>query len=344
MTSAATLPTSRVPDPAEAPSLRWGILAPGWIADAFVRALAAHTTQRVVAAGSRSLDRAEAFAREHGIDRAYGSYAELVDDPEVDVVYVASPHSGHHAQALLAIAAGKHVLVEKAFTRNASEAAEVIDAARSAGVFAMEAMWARFQPAADVIRQLLADGGLGEVATVLADHGQYFDFNPAHRLFNPDLAGGAVLDLGVYPISFASLALGTPERIVAVGDLAPTGVDAQVSIVLTSGPAHALLNATLLAKTPTTASISGSGGRVELSGSFYAPGTLTYTPLGRDSLVLEPGPIRRTGALAFEAAELARCVADGRTESPLLPLSETLAVMQTMDEVRRQIGMVLPGE
>jgi predicted dehydrogenase len=346
MTSSAvpTVPVSRVPDPAAAPSLRWGVLAPGGIAGSFVRALADHTSQRVVAVGSRSAERAAAFAGAHAIDRSYGSYAQLVDDPEVDVVYVASPHSEHHAQALQAVTAGKHVLVEKAFTRNASEAVDVIEAARAAGVLVMEAMWARFQPQTDVIRQLLADGALGEVATVLADHGQHFRFDPGHRLFDPNLAGGALLDLGVYPVSFASLAMGRPDRVVAVGDRAATGVDAQVSVVLTAGAAHAALNATLLAKTPTTASISGSGGRVELSGPFYAPGTLCYTPLGGPSMVVDPGPIRGTGGLAFEAAELARCVADGRLESPILPLAETVAVMRTMDEIRRQVGVAFPGE
>ncbi len=342
--TASRLPASRVPDPADAPPLRWGILAPGWVAGLFVRALAAHTSQRVVAVGSRSADRADAFARENAIDRAYGSYVELVDDREVDVVYVASPHSEHRAHALLAIAAGKHVLVEKAFTRNASEAVEVFDAARSAGVFAMEAMWTRFQPQTDIIRQLLADGGLGDLSTVLADHGQYFDVDPSHRMFNPDLAGGALLDLGVYPVSFASLAIGRPERIVALGELTSTGVDAQVSMLFTAGGAHAVLNATLLGKTPTTASISGSAGRVEMPGPFFLPGPLTYTPLGGETIVADPGPIRRTGGFAYEAAELARCVAEGRTESPLMTWDETLAVMQTMDEVRRQIGMVLPSE
>jgi predicted dehydrogenase len=339
-----TVPLSRVPDPAGAPPLRWGVLAPGGIAGSFVTALAAHTSQRVVAVASRSADRAAAFARDHAIERSYGSYDELVDDPEVDVVYVASPHSEHHAQALLAVAAGKHVLVEKAFTRNASEAADVVNAARAVGVMAMEAMWARFQPQTDVIRQLLADGALGEVATVLADHGQHFRFDPTHRLFDPNLAGGALLDLGVYPVSLASLAMGRPERVVAVGALTATGVDAQVSVVLTAGTVHAVLNATLLAKTPTAASISGSAGRVELSGPFYAPGTLCYTPLGGRPVTVDPGPIRGSGGLAFEAAELARCVAEGRLESPLLPLAETLAVMRTMDEVRRQIGVTFPGE
>lgn len=344
MSSVPTLPTSRVPDPATAPPLRWGVLAPGRIAGSFVRALAEHTSQRVVAVGSRSADRAAAFAREHGIDRPYGGYSQLVEDPEVDAVYVASPHSEHRAHALQAIAAGKHVLVEKAFTRNAAETAEVMSAARAAGVLAMEAMWTRFLPQTDVIRQLLASGALGEVTTVLADHGQHFRFDPTSLSFDPALAGGALLDLGVYPVSFASLVLGRPELIHAVGDLTATGVDAQVSIVLTAGRVHAALSTTLLARTPTTASISGSAGRVELSGPFYAPGTLTFTPLDGQPQVAGPGAIRGSGGLAFEAAELARCAVEGRMESELLPLAETLTVMQTMDEVRRQVGVVFPGE
>jgi predicted dehydrogenase len=340
----SALPPSRIPEPATAPTLRWGILAPGGIAGSFVTALAAHTRQRVVAVGSRSAERAAAFAARHGIERAHGSYAELAADPGVDVVYVASPHSGHREHALAAIAAGKHVLVEKSFTRNASEAAEVIEAARSAGVLAMEAMWARYLPQTDVIRQLLADGVLGQIATVLADHGQYFDLDPAHRLFNPDLAGGAMLDLGIYPVSFASFALGTPDSVTAIGSLTETGVDAQVSILLTVGAAQATLNTSLLAKTPTTASISGTAARVELSGPFYAPGVLTLTALDGTRLVRDPDPISGGGGLSYEAAELARCVTAGMTESPLLPLHETISVMRTLDEVRRQVGVVLPGE
>lgn len=338
------LPVSRVPDPAAAPPLRWGILATGGIAGSFVTALAAHTSQRVVAVGSRSADRAAAFAATHGIARAYGSYHALVADPDVDVVYVATPHSEHRDNALAAIGAGKHVLVEKSFTRNASEATQVFDAARSAGVLVMEAMWARYQPQADVLRQLLADGVLGDIAVVAADHGQYFDFDPKHRLFDPDLAGGAMLDLGVYPVSFASMVLGSPESVTAIGTVTSTGVDAQVAMVLDKGAAQAVLYTTLLAKTPTTATVSGTLARAELSGPFYAPGTLTVTSRDGARLVREPDAITGSGGLCYEAAELARCVAQGRRESPLLRWGETHAIMKTMDQVRRQIGVRLPGE
>ncbi len=339
-----SFPSARTPDPMDAPPLRWGVLAPGRIAGSFIDAMSRHTRQRLVAVGSRSLDRAQSFAAAHGADRAYASYEELVADPEIDAVYVASPHSEHRAQALLAITAGKPVLVEKAFTRNAAEAGEVADAAHAAGVLAMEAMWTRFLPQTDVVRQLLDDGVLGEVITVLADHGQSFAPDPAGRLFNPDLAGGALLDLGVYPVSFASFVLGNPDGVTSTGSLTDTGVDAQASMVLTSGRAQAVLNTTLLAKTPTTASISGSAARLEISGPFYGPGVLTLTGNDDRHLVRGPGAIAGHHGLCFEAAHFATLVAEGSTESPLLPLAETVAVLRTIDAVRAQLGVRYPGE
>jgi len=345
------IPVSRVPDPAVAPGLGWGILAPGGIARVFTNAVHRHTRQHIVAVGSRSAERAAAFAREFGVDRAYGSYLELVDDPGVDVVYVASPHSEHRAQALLAVAAGKHVLVEKAFTRNAAEAAEVVAAARAAGVVAMEAMWTRFLPQTDVIRQLLDDGTIGEVVTVLADHGQYFLPDPEHRVFNPALAGGALLDLGVYPISFASFVLGRPERIIALGSPAVTGVDAQVTAVLQHGPARpaqATVTTTLAARTPTTASISGTVARIELGGAddgpFYVPVPVNVISRTGERLVRPVDAIAGHEGLCHEAAHLAQLVADGAPESPLLPGAETVEILATIDEIRRQIGLRFPNE
>lgn len=340
----SALPISRVPDPASAPPLRWGVLAPGGIARSFGAALQRHTRQRIVAVGSRSGERASAFAAELGVDRSYGTYQQLVDDPQVDVVYVASPHSEHRAQALLAIAAGKHVLVEKAFARNATEASDIVRAARAAGVLVMEAMWSRFLPQSDVVRQLLADGVLGEITTVLADHGQWFHPDPQHRLFDPELAGGALLDLGIYPLSFTSFVLGRPERVTAVGDMAFTGVERQVSIVLEHGPAQGVVHTTLAAATPTTASVSGTAARVELGAPFYAPVPLTLLSPTGERLVRETDAITGHDALCHEAAHLAQLVADGAVESPLLSVDETVAILATIDEVRRQVGVSFPGE
>ncbi len=330
-------PASRIPDPGDAPPLRWGILGPGGIAQTFVRALARHTKQRVVAVGSRSVDRARAFADDHDIGRAHGSYDALVEGPDVDVVYVATPTGQHHEHTLLAIAAGKHVLVEKSFSRTSAEAREMVDAARAADVLLLEAMWTRFLPHIDVVRQLVRDGALGEIQTVLADHGQLLTPDGAPRLHRPDLGGGALLDLGIYPVSFAALVLGPPDSITAVGEMASTGVDATVSAVLRTGSAHAVVTTTLTARTPTTASISGTAGRVELAAAFYTPTELTLvTADGRQTR--DRDAIRGHEGLCYQAAHLARLVADGRRDSPLMPVAETVSIMETMDDVRRQIA------
>jgi len=320
------------------------VVAPGGIAHAFASALRIHTAQQLVAVGSRSHERAQAYADEFEIPRAYGSYQQLVDDPDVDVVYVASPHSEHRRQALLAIAAGKHVLVEKAFTPTAAEAAEVFAAGDRAGVAVMEAMWSRFLPHYDVVRQLLADGALGDLTTVVADHGQHMAYDPSSRLFDPKLAGGALLDLGIYPLSFAALAQGTPTSIHAVGTATGTGVDGQVSTVLTSeGDVHALISTTLFARTPTTASVTGTFARIEIPGDFYTPQPVTLIDRSGERRVWDANRIHGHEGLAFQAAELARVIADGRRESTLMPASETVSILATIDEIRRQIGTVALG-
>lgn len=341
----SSLPTPRTADPRTAPPLRWGVLAPGGIATSFADAARKHTVQDLVAVGSRDAGRARRFADTFGIGRVHESYAALVEDPEVEAVYVASPHSVHRDQALLAIAAGKHVLVEKSFAQTAAQAAEVAQAAAAAGVVVMEAMWSRFLPHYDVIRQLLADGVLGDLVTLIADHGQYFDFDPQFRLYNPDLAGGALLDLGVYPVSFASFVQGTPDSIQATGTLARTGVDGQVSAVLGSDSGlQSVVNTTLFAKTPTTATISGTRARIEIPGDFYMPQPVTVIDRDGERRTWDGNTVLRHEGLAYEAAEFARVVRDGRTESELLPVAETVAIMGTLDELRRQVGAVLPGD
>ncbi|CCH75867.1 GFO/IDH/MOCA family oxidoreductase [Nostocoides japonicum T1-X7] len=344
MTTTLTLPEPRTPDPMDAPPLRWGILAPGGIARTMAAALRAATRQEIVAVGSRDLGRARAFADEFGIGTAYGSYAELVADPSVDVVYVASPHSEHRDQTLLALDAGKHVLVEKAFARNRTEALEMVERARSRGLFLMEALWTRFLPHVDVIRRSLEEGLLGDLVTVFADHGQPLHPGGPRRLADPVLAGGALLDLGVYPLHFADLVLGGLESVSTVGALTAEGVDAQEAMTVV-GPSGALgvLHATMLAKTPTTASVVGSLARIDVDGDrFYGPSDLTLATRGGVLDTWQP-PSRDHG-LHFEAAEVARCITAGRTESPLLPLDTTLRVMAAMDAVRRDLGVVYPGE
>jgi predicted dehydrogenase len=316
--------------------VRWGILGTGGIAKSFVTDLRLTDSGVVVAVGSRSLESADRFADEFGIASRHGGYEELVTDPDVDVVYVATPHPMHYGNAILALLAGKHVLVEKPFTMNAAQAREIVRVAREHGLFAMEAMWTRFGPHVAVIRDWLARGLLGDVVTVTADHGQWFAEDASFRLFAPELGGGALLDLGVYPVSFASMVLGTPSRIMAMSDPAFTGVDAQTSMLFgyDSG-AQAVLTCTLRAKSPTRAAIVGTDARIEVEGDFYAPAAVTLIPRsGGDPVPVEL--VHEGRGLRHQADEVARRLAAGAAESPLMPLDETISIMETMDEVLAQ--------
>jgi predicted dehydrogenase len=322
-------------------------MAPGGIAIRFVESLLKHTRHQVVAVGSRSAERAREFAGRFGIERAYGSYEQLAEDPGVDAVYVAAPNSEHRRLALLAIAGGKHALVEKPFTDTAAEAREIADAGRAAGVVVMEAMWTRYLPQSDVIRQLLAAGALGEVRFVAADHGQKLPTDS--RLYKPELGGGALLDLGVYPVAFAFSILGRPASVVAHGSLTANGLDAQsvVSLGYPSG-AQAAVTTTMLARTPTGAVVAGTEALLEGKGPFYAPSTFTLSlpPTATGPSITwqdETGIVGGEG-LCYQAAALARYAGEGRTESPLLPLDESIAIMGVLEEARHQVGAYLPGE
>ena len=331
-----------VPDPGAAPPVRWGILGAGKIAGSFADEVRAYTQGHVAAVGSRDEHRARDFAQRHAPSATvHGSYEALVADPDVDVVYVATPHSHHRDHGLLAIAAGKPVLMEKAFTRNEAEAVEVLDAARAAGVFVMEAMWTRFLPHVAALRGVIARGEIGEIVNLSADHGQWFPFDPAHRLYAPELAGGALLDLGVYPVSFAHDLLGVPASVTAVGALTASGVDGQVSITLGYGDTQATLSTTLWSRTATAAVISGTAGRIEVEGAFYAP--TSFRVVRHDGSSWYYDGFSGEGK-QYQAAEVARRVAAGETQSPRMSWDSTLEVMRTLDEVRRQIGVVYPGE
>jgi predicted dehydrogenase len=315
--------------------LRWGILGTGGIAQAFAEDLRLTDSGVVAAVGSRRQETADRFADRFGIEGRHPNYESLVADPAVDAIYVATPHPGHHENAILALRAGKHVLVEKPFAMNAAEAAEIVAVAREEKLFAMEAMWTRFLPHVARVRDWLAAGRLGEIVTVTADHGQWFAEDAGFRLFAPELGGGALLDLGIYPVSFASMVLGAPDRIAAVVDPAFTGVDAQTSIVLgyASG-AQALLTCTLRAKSPTRAAIVGTEARIEIDGDFYRPASMTLLP--RDG---EPTRVESTHeghGLRHEADEVARRVAAGELESLLMSLDETVAIMETMDAIQAE--------
>jgi len=315
--------------------LRWGLIGSGWIAGSFAADLAFTDSGRVIAVGSRRLETANRFADRFDIPNRHASYEALVADPEVDVVYVATPHPMHHQNTLLALRAGKPVLVEKAFTMNAAEARELVAVARAERLFLMEAMWTRFLPHVARIRRLIAEGALGEIVTISADHGQWFAKDPNFRLFAPELGGGALLDLGVYPVSFASMLLGAPDTIVALIEPAFSGVDGQTSMLLgyASG-AQAVLTCTSLARSPTRAAIVGSEARIEIEGDFYTPSPFTLiTRTGKRTSYDEPHQGR---GLWYQADEVARCLRGGLLESPLMPLDESISIMQTMDAVLAQ--------
>ena len=325
------------------PPLRWGIIGTGWIADRFVTDLGLLDGATVGAVGSRSQSSADAFADSHSIPRRHPSYAELVQDPEIDAVYVSTPHPGHHDAAMLAIEAGKAVLCEKPFTLNAAEAQDLVDAARRQGVFLMEAMWTRFNPHIVQLREVIASGRLGDVRQLVADHSQWFPRDPSHRLFAPELGGGALLDLGIYPVSFSSMIFGTPTSVTAVSDPAFTGVDATTSLVLQhEGGQNSTLLTTLEALGPNRAAIVGTDARIEIDSVWYTQSQFTLVPREGEPEVFAPAS---TGnGLRHQAAEVARCVAAGQLESAVMPLDETVAIMGTLDEVRRQIGLVYPAE
>ena len=333
-----SLPAPRVAPLRGGPVLRWGVLAPGEIANDFVTTLHANTDQRVVAVGSRSAERGAAFATKHGIPRS-GDYDSVVTDAEVDVVYIASPHSEHRTLALLAIAAGKHVLVEKPIALSAEQATEIAAAARAAGVFAMEAMWSRYLPQADVIAQLLEQRAIGDVSLVTAVLGWRWPFDPASRGYDPALGGGAMLDAGVYSLWFSQFVLGEPTRVQASGNLASTGVDSDTVVAIESASgALAAVTTSIVADTPVLAAVYGTEGSIQFDGMFVMPASFrVVTADGTATFVDESGLTGREG-LAWQAVALAQYVADGLTESPVHSLDDSIALMRTIDEVRRQVG------
>ena len=318
--------------------IRWGVVGPGRIAENVVRDFAVVPDARAVAVASRSQERADAFAARHGLDRAYGSYAEIIADPDVDVLYVATPHPQHHAIALAALRAGKALLVEKSFTATTAGAVEVIDLARRTGVFTMEAMWTRFQPAVVAAQELIADGAIGEVRSVQADLGVAREYDPADRLFAMELGGGALLDLGVYVVSFAQMLLGTPERVVATGSLFPSGADAEAALLLDYGDGRsASLLTSLRGALPGQARVFGTSGWIDVLPRFHHPQTFVLHRAGA-----EPEQITRqqTGTgYAHELIEVTECLRAGRTESTVMPLTDTLAVQDVLGRAAEQLGV-----
>jgi predicted dehydrogenase len=323
-------------------SLRWGILGTGLIAGMQTSDLLGNGFT-VTAAGSRSQESADAFAAQWSIANAHGSYEALVADPDVDVVYVASPHPFHLEHTLLALNAGKHVLVEKPFTMNAAQAKEIVALAESKNLVVLEAMWTRYLPHMVRIRELLAQGALGELRTLISDHSQNLPKDPAHRINAPELGGGALLDLGIYPVSFSYDVFGAPTKIFASGTKTATGVDAQTAMIFEyDGNQRALLITALDASGPNTAIITGTEGRIEIDSVWYNPTVFRRFDVNNVEVERFEATVIGRG-MHFQAEELERLVAAGQLTNDILPLSETVEIMETLDEVRRQIGLTYAG-
>lgn len=339
MTFPTALPASRVPDPMEAPALRWGILGPGWIAEQFIASVRAHTRQEIAAVGSRSREKAEAFAGEWQIATAHGGYEALVSDPDLDVIYVATPHNLHHEHVLLALDAGKHVLVEKPMALNRAQAAEMVERARAKGVFLAEALWTYFLPKFDVFQQVLDAGTLGEIKSVHTDYGEFFTRD--HRIFDARLAGGPLLDLGTYPVSLLTKLLGVPETVVGLGQPDQSGVNGQLSVVMRGASGDlGTLSTTLYGFTPTNAIIIGTKATVRFGSGFNMPGPFEVISADGGTVLRYEEPAgRHFEGLFYQAAEVARCVAAGETETRVRPLQATLDTMATLDAIRATLGL-----
>ena len=320
----------------------WGILATGGIAAAMAKGLARVPGARLAAVGSRTLEAAEKFGKTFHIPKRYGSYEELARDPDIDVVYVSTPHNLHFENCKMLINEGKAVLCEKPFTINAEQAAEVIAMAREKKCFILEAMWTRFLPAFVKVREILSDGLLGDIRMLNASFGYTAAFDPLHRLFNPNLGGGALLDVGVYPISLASMLFGLPSRISSLSQLGKTGVDEQSAMLFLYGQGQmAVLAAAVRTDIPQDAYIIGTEGRLRIHSPWWQSQKLTLER-GKKKKVLNV-PFKGNG-FSFEAEEVMQCLREGRRESDIMPLDETLAIMATMDQIRSQWGLKYPME
>jgi predicted dehydrogenase len=321
--------------------LRWGFLSAGGIANAVADDFRIAGID-IQAVGARDLAKAHQFADKFGIPNRHQGYDALVNDPEVDVVYISTPHPWHHQHALLALNAGKHVLLEKPFTINAREAREIKELAKAKKLFVLEAMWTRFLPSMDAIFAVINSGILGEIKLVTADHSQYLPHVP--RLWEPELGGGALLDLGIYPVSFAIRVLGLPIRATAKSTLTSQKVDEITSIIFEyENGAQASLTACMSAAGPVTAVVVGTYGRIEIDKSFYNQTSFRVYNQGGEVIQEYNEKIAGIGR-QYQGLHLEKCVAEGLLESPILSVSESVSIMQVMDDLRAQIGVKYPTE
>jgi len=324
-------------------TIRWGILGPGNIAHRFARGLNVLPDAELTAVGSRSVEKAAEFAKEFDIPHKHNSYIDLANDPDVDVIYVATPHPFHREHSILCLKAGKAVLCEKPLAINTREVEEIISCARESKKFLMEAMWTRFLPVMARVREWLVEGAIGEVRMLTADFGFRSGWDPDGRLLNPNMAGGALLDVGVYTVAMASMVFGEqPSRIVSLAHIGETGVDEQAAMLLGYDAGQlAILSCAVRTNTPQEARIMGTEGTIYIPDFWHATSATLYVS-GKDAEQIEM-PFDGNG-YNYEAAEVMRCLRAEKLESDIMPLDESLAIMETMDKIRAQWGLRYPME
>lgn len=321
--------------------VKWGILGAGVIAGKVAGAIKEYPQAELIGVGSRNIEKAQAFADSAGIKRAFGTYEELCRSPEVDVIYVATPHTFHKEHTLLALRNGKHVMCEKPFSLNRRDSEEMIQAARSANLFLMEAMWTCLMPGMVKLKQLLKDGIIGKVNLVEADFGFQAPYCPDSRLFNRELGGGALLDVGIYPLTFALSTLGLPEEYSAVASLGKTGVD-ELSVynLKYKNGTVATLKASITQQTDCVARIYGTEGTISIPSDWWKMEKIVIT----NGHVEEIDTSYNCNEYYFEIEEVSRCIQKGLTESPNIPHAWTLNMMELMDGLRSQMGLCYPQE
>jgi predicted dehydrogenase len=322
--------------------LRWGIMGPGGITLTILHDFRLVGIQ-FDAVGSRSLERATEYAKQHSIEKAYGSYEELVADPDLDVIYIATTHNAHFENAKLALNAGKHVLLEKPFTLDADQARGLAALATEKDVFLMEAMWTRFLPNHVAVFEKIKEGLIGNPLYVIADHNQFLPKEKAPRLHDSSLGGGSLIDLGVYPISFAHRVFGMPEKVKASASLMPGNIDESVAAIFEySGGRQAVVHSSLRVNGPIRAFVLGDKGRIELDKPFYEHSSFTIYDMDDQVLFRYEGNIEGRG-MQYQALEVERCIRAGLRQSPIMSLDETIEVMEVMDQIRQQTGIEYSG-
>jgi len=327
-----------------AETIRWGILSTGTIATKFAEGLQSIPDAELLAVGSRSQASADAFGDQFNIARRYDSYEALVQDADIDVIYIGTPHNFHKENTLLCLNHGKAVLCEKPFAINAKESEVMIQTAREKGIFLMEAMWSRYLPVMQRVRQILDDGLLGDVIQFNADFGFMGTFDPTNRQYDPEKGGGALLDIGIYPVSIASMVMGTPNRVQSMAYLGESGVDENAAIILgyPNTPALSIITTTMRVPSHRSAIINGTKGRIRLPDPWWKTEHFTLEIHGEEVQEIQV-PIDGNG-YNYQAVEVGRCLREGLLESDIMSLDETLSVMQTADQIRAQWGLKYPME